>query len=249
MADELLRARRAREAANPGKTYKQLNEMYAKEAGIPYVNPTYNGIIKSAEYDSRELTRVSEEHNFKKIELYNKMNSCGESKIGRSAKDGKHGIIMNFDEPEVPAEMPKFNSPAEKSRYLYELNRKKMINDSEDTKLVNSVTSHHLIHQIVDQESLASKTIEEVGKTSAAVVIGDAKEHLINTHEKMQESVDYKIVTGIRKLRMLDESDEGSLGEGHKNALNGCLRDTANALHAQELGTNQKNTKSDLENV
>jgi len=231
-AFDLLARRRAREAANPGKTYRQLNEQYLKDNNLPVTKPTFGGVTK--DYSEQEATNMAREHQYKKIELYNKMKSCGESQIGRNAKCGKHGTFMELDKPDTPTETPTFASPAEKSRYLYEQNRKRLVDDAITTKMINSVTSHHILHQVVDQHSIAGRTIEEVGKTSAAVNIVDAKEHLVETHKKLHNDAGYKAVAAVRKLRVLDESEEGELGFQHENALNHVLCDNASEVRTQE---------------
>lgn len=238
MADsfDFLRERRRKAAENPGLTHRQLNDKYCKDNKLATYNKSYQGVIKNTEFTQQELDNVMRDAQYKKIELHNKINSCGESKIGRNAAAGKHGTILcHDDDDQETQDVPEFKSVREGSEYMYRRAKKQMEDEKVSMRAINSAMSNHILHQVIDQTSVGSKQIEEVGKTDKHIDTEKTKEYLAQTHEKMKQTDDYKLVESMRKFRILATDDKSDISTQHEFAIVKSLDESAAIMRTQEM--------------
>jgi hypothetical protein len=235
-AADFLRRRRQQMQENPGLSTRALNKIYCQQNQLPTFNKQYGGVIKQATFTKAEQKKQEMDDDFQKTVLWNKIQSCGESQIGRNAAAGKHGIIMKADDDEIVEELPKFGSVMEQARYMHQKNREKRISEDANNQTLNTALGSHILHQLVDQKSIGGVAIEEASRSRDLKDVTDTKTDLKKGHEQMYQSTDYKIIKSIRKMRTFDQSDEQELSHQHESALGQHLETEACTMASQELG-------------
>lgn len=233
-AFDFLRKRRQQMAENPGASVKQLNREYCKKNGLPYSDNRTPTVIQDGSYTEHEIKKQQMDDDFHKTLLRNKINSCGESQIGRNAAAGKHGTIMGVDESE-PEPIPEFSSVADQARYMHQKNREKRAAEDANNRLINSTLGSHLLHQIVDEKSISSQAIIDAKNSSELRDVTDIKTDLKKGHQQMYKDNDYNYIVSVRKKRVFDTTDEQPLSAQHESALGGHLETHASTLASQEI--------------
>lgn len=233
-AFDFLRKRRQQMAENPGMSNRSLNEEFCRKNKLPYSAKKTATVIQDGSFTDYEIKKQEMEADFQKTVLRNKINSCGESQIGRNAAAGKHGIIMEVDDSDQE-QMPEFKTVADQARYMHQKNRQKRAAEETNNKMINTALGSHIMHQIIDQQSVGSKAIIEARNSNDLRDITDVKSDLKKGHEHMYKDNDYNFVVNTRKLRVFDETDEQELSVQHQSALGNHLETQALALESQEV--------------
>jgi hypothetical protein len=236
MGDQIdfLRKRRQQMADNPSMSARALNNVFCETKGIPTFHRKGVGIIKDGEFNSQEQQRQIEQDRMQQNALMHKINTCGESKIGRSASSGKFGTIMEADDQDI-GPIPEFKSVAEQARYMHKKNIEKRAKEETDNKVLNMALGSHILNHLVDQESIGGVAIREASSSSELKDITDTKTDLRRGHLRMYNDPDYRFVAGIKKMRVFDESDEQELSRQHEVALSQHLQSQVSVLESQEL--------------